>query len=102
MLFMRTATISPGRFAEAMSFAREISSHIESKAGVKVRVFTQIGGIAGRIAWQAEFKNLGAYDEFLGRFVTDAGYQEIIKKAAPLFIEGETHDSLWMEPPPQK
>jgi hypothetical protein len=102
MLFVRTATISPGRFAEAMSFAREISSYVESKAGVKVKVFTQVGGTAGRIAWQAEFKSLAAYDQFLGQFVPDAGYQEIIKKAAPLFIAGETRDSLWIEPQQQK
>jgi hypothetical protein len=102
MLFVRTATIAPGRFAEALSFAREISSYVKSKAGVDVKVLAQIGGVTGRIAWQADFKSLAAYEEFLGRFVPDAGYQEIVKKSGPLFVEGKTRDSLWIEPPAHK
>jgi hypothetical protein len=102
MLFVRSATIAPGRFAEAMSFAREMASYVKSKAGVDVKVFTQLGGIAGRIAWQAEFKGLAAYEQFLTQFVPDPGYQEITKKAGPLFVAGETRDSLWVEPPPHK
>jgi hypothetical protein len=102
MIFVRAATIAPGRFAEAMSFAREIASYVKSKAGVDVKVFSQLGGIVGRIAWQAEFKSLAAYDQFLGQFEPDPGFQEMIKRAAPLFIGGETRDSLWVEPPQHK
>lgn len=98
MLFVRSATISPGHFAEAMTFAREMASYLKSKAGVDVKVFTQIGGVTGRIAWQAEFKSIAAYDQFLSQFAPDAGYHEIVKKAGPLFIPGETRDSLWVEP----
>jgi hypothetical protein len=102
MLFVRSATIAPGHFAEAMSFARDIASYVKSKAGVDVKVFTQLGGITGRIAWQAEFKSLAAYEQFLTQFVPDPGYQEITKKAGQLLVAGETRDSLWVEPPARK
>ncbi len=97
MRFVRTATIRPGKLQPALAFAHDISAHVEAITGVKVNVFTQWGGVVGRICWQSDNDDLGAFQNAMGQALSDAEYLKKIEGAADLFIEGQTRDSLWIQ-----
>ncbi len=93
--FVRAATIRQGKLQPAMAFAQDISAVVEAKTGVKVNVFTQTGGVVGRICWQSDMDSLGALEETMGKLLSDPEYLRKIEAAADLFVEGQTRDSLW-------
>ena len=95
--FVRSATIKPGQVPAAMTFASEISDLVESKTGVSVDVFVQLGGPVGRICWTGDFGDLGLYEEVNGVLMNDSEYLAKIGEAAGLFIEGQTKDSFWKQ-----
>jgi hypothetical protein len=95
IIWVRTALIAPGKFSEAMAFAKEVSGYVKSKHRVEVSVMLQLGGTVGRIGWRSEYKNLGAFDDTHTKLLGDPGYQELIKRAADLFVAGQTQDSFW-------
>ncbi len=93
--FVRAATIRPGKLQPAMAFAQDIAAVVEAKTGVKVNVYTQVGGVNGRICWQSDHDSLGAVEEVMGKLLPDPEYLQKIEAAAGLFLEGQTRDSLW-------
>ena len=95
--FVRAATIRPGKLQPALAFAQDVSAHVESKTGIKVHVFLQTGGIVGRICWQSDPGDLGAFQNVMGQLLSDPEYLKKIEDAAELFLEGRTRDSLWVQ-----
>jgi len=92
---VRSANIAPGKFGEAVAFAKQISEYIEKTYGVKLDVMVPVGGNPYRIAWRAEYANLGALEEMQGKMMADPKYLEITTKGAPNFIGGSINDAMW-------
>jgi len=97
MRFVRAATIRPGKLQPALAFAHDIAAHVETAVGVKINVFTQAGGVVGRICWQSDHDDLGAFQSAMGQLLSDAEYLKQVEGAADLFLEGQTRDSLWLQ-----
>jgi len=41
-----------------------------------------------------DFADLGAVEKALGQTLADPEHHELVAKAAPLFIDGSTHDTV--------
>jgi len=93
--FVRTASIAPGKFEEALAFAREISAYMGKKYSVKLEVMMPIGGNPQRIAWRAEYASLGALEEIQSKVVADKKYWDIVSKGTTYFIAGSLNDNIW-------
>jgi ketopantoate hydroxymethyltransferase len=93
--FVRTSNIAPGRFADALAFAKEISDYIQKNSGTRVEVMLPVGGNPQRVAWRAEYENLGAMETSQMKMLADPKYLELAAKGATNFIAGSTNDVIW-------
>lgn len=93
--FVRSASIAPGKFAEAIAFAKQVSDYIAKKHGVRLEVMLPVGGNPQRIAWRAEYESLGAMEAAQSKTLADAKYLELVAKGANNFIAGSVNDSIW-------
>ena len=58
--FVRTATIAPGKLAEAIGLAHQIAKLVDKIAGLKVGVSMPVAGNPFRIAWVAAEPDLAS------------------------------------------
>jgi hypothetical protein len=56
---IRTGAIAPGKTAEALTFAHQISKHIKEKHGIAIELLLPVGGNPGRIAFKSNYAGLG-------------------------------------------
>ena len=93
--FVRTASIAPGKLGDALAFAKQVSDYIGTQYGVRLEVMMPVGGNPNRVAWRAEYPNLGAMEEMQAKMLADPKYLEIVGKGALNFIAGSVNDSIW-------
>lgn len=93
--FVRTASVAPGKLADALAFAKQISAFIKKQYGVELQVMMPVGGNPHRIAWRSEYASLGSMEEFQAKSMADPKYQELLSKGGPCFIAGSVNDSIW-------
>lgn len=93
--FVRTSSIMPGKFADALAFAKQVAEYIGKNAGVRIDVMLPVGGNPQRVAWRAEYENLGAMEASQARLLADPKYMELVTKGATNFIAGSTNDVIW-------
>ena len=95
ILVQRSASVAPGMFSAAMAFANEISAQFKASTGVDAKIAIPVGGNASRIAWIANYENLAQYEAAGLKLLGDQKFQEIIKKAAGIFVPDTLHDDIW-------
>lgn len=95
IVFMRTASVARGKLNNAVAAAKEMSQFLDEHLGIRVGVMMPIGGNPNRIAWTAEYQNLGQLEEAFNKMMADADYGALIAKNAECFIEGSVEDSMW-------
>ena len=93
----RAATIQPGKTALAIAYAKDMASYFEARSSGSIRIFLQLGGVAGRMCWQSEHDDMGEFVKTMGSLLADADYQAMVAKGADLFIAGDTTDTIWVE-----
>lgn len=93
--FVRTSSIMPGKFADALAFAKQVAEYIGKNAGVRIEVMLPVGGNPQRVAWRAEYENLGAMEASQAGLLADPRYMELVTKGATNFIAGSTNDVIW-------
>jgi len=93
--FVRTATIAPGKVADALTFAHQIAKLVEKITGLKVGVSMPIGGNPFRIAWVAAQPDLAAVEANNNKLLSDPEYMKLSEGSASLFLPGSAHDEMW-------
>jgi len=92
---MRTASVAPGKFTEAMAWAHEMATYIEKKCGCQYRVSVPIGGNPYRIRWTTELAGLTELGELLSKLSGDQHYPPMLKQASDLFMATSSDDEIW-------
>jgi hypothetical protein len=95
ILAQRSVSVAPGMLSAAMAFANEISAQAKATTGVDVKIAFPVGGNASRIAWIANYENLAQYEASSLKLLGDQKFQELIKKAAGIFVPNTLHDDIW-------
>jgi hypothetical protein len=85
---MRTACIAPGKFAEALQFATEMSEFSKKYEGIFLDGFGEVG----TIRWFVDYENLASLEKIMDQIYADPDWFKKISEAKDLFIEGKTHD----------
>jgi len=93
--FVRTSSIAPGKVGDALAFAKQVSEFIGKHYGVKLEVMLPVGGNPHRVAWRAEYANLGAMEEFQAKIMADPKYLALLAKGGANFIAGSVNDAIW-------
>ena len=90
----RTGLVAGHRDPEAAASAAEISTYLTEKLDMPTTWGVEVGGPVGTLHWYIDFANMAELEAGLAKSMTDPGYIEVIAKAADLFIEGRTEDSI--------
>ena len=92
---VRTGAIAPGKTAEALTFAHQISKLIKEKHGVTIELLVPVGGNPGRIAWRSAYESLAQWEALATKLIADAEYMEAIAKNSATFLPGSINDEIW-------
>jgi hypothetical protein len=92
---IRSASILPGKTADALAFAHHIAKLIGDKHGKKIELAVPIGGNPSRIAWLSDYADLAEWEALMGKLMADADYMTAIAATAAIFIPGSLHDDIW-------
>lgn len=92
--FYRTATVPPGKMAEAIAHAKAIAEHLDKSHGWKVDVCVPFGGTIGRVQWRAELKDMAELEARMLKMSADPCMAEFAKNGANVFLPG-IEDSMW-------
>jgi hypothetical protein len=93
--FVRTATIAPGKVAEALAFAHQIAKLVEKISGLKVGVSMPVSGNPFRIAWVAAEPDLASVEANTNKLLSNPEYMKLSESGASLFLPGSAHDEMW-------
>lgn len=93
--FTRTSSIAPGKVADALAFAGEMTEYLSSTYGQKMQLMVPIGGNPHRLCWYTSYETLGDMEKFQARTMGDSKYLSLLGKAANIFIPGSAHDDIW-------
>jgi hypothetical protein len=97
IIFMRTASIAPGKVMDALSFGHTIAKYIADRHGVKAQVFIPIGGNPNRIGWQVQFAALAEWDDLTVNLLLDPEYAKLIAANSQNLLPGSVHDEFWRQ-----
>ncbi len=92
--FHRTALVAGSRDQEASAFAAEICTYTTESLGLPTSWGLQVGGTLGTLHWFTDFADMTELEAGMAKTLTDTGYKELMAKAAHLFVEGRTEDSI--------
>lgn len=92
--FQRTAIVVGAKNQEALTFAAEISKYSTETLGIPTAWGLQVGGTLATLHWFCDFADMTELEAGLGKTLTDAEYSAAVAKAADLFVEGSTEDTI--------
>jgi hypothetical protein len=92
---IRTGAIAPGKTADALAFAHQITKLIKEKHGVPIELLVPVGGNPGRIAFKSNYQGLGEWETISAKLLADADYLAAIASNAAIFLPGSIHDEIW-------
>ena len=91
--WMRSAKIAPGKYLQAMEFAKGISEFSQKYEGASsVGVFLDSFGDVGIIRWFVDYENLASFEKISDQIMADPEWFKKIEEATDLFIAGCTSD----------
>ena len=63
--FTRTASIAPGKTANAMRFGHDVAKFIKDKHDITLELMLPIGGNPARIGWHCRFEALAQWESLI-------------------------------------
>jgi hypothetical protein len=91
----RTATLTAGNLARAMTWAHEIAACIKQSVGTSVAVEMPVGGDTWQIRWTLQYDSLAAYEASANALRADPKYMALLASGSDLFLPGATTDQFW-------
>jgi NIPSNAP len=92
---IRSTTMMPGKNPEAREWASEIGGVVSRITGNQVRVGMRIGGNVSEICWIVQFESLAQLEEQMTKWVSNAEFQAVAKRAEGLIRPGSTNDQIF-------
>jgi|SRR5271166_1144098 len=93
--FVRTISIAPGKNADAIAIAHNITKYIKDRFKRDVRMSMPIGGNPNRIAFASTYADLAELESAITQTMADADYQKLVAGNAANIIPGSVHDEVW-------
>jgi hypothetical protein len=93
--YIRSVNCLPGKFSEAVVWAKELAAIVARVTGREVKVASAIGNDPNTICWIAEFENLGQVEDDIAKYSKDGSFLGIVARSADLVLPGSTRDQIW-------
>ncbi len=95
--WFRTYQSRIGKMSELVALSQEAAKYLESAHGLKVEVYTQLGGDPLRIGLLGRYKNLGAVGELEEKIGNDSKWAKLMGRGEELAVEGSLQDQWWKQ-----
>jgi hypothetical protein len=92
---IRSASIAPGKTADALAFAHNIATLINNKFDKKLDLMMPVGGNPARIAWRGDYANLSEWETLSAKLLADPEYLALVATTAAFVIPGSVNDDIW-------
>ena len=90
----RSARIVPGKFIEAIPWAKDMAEFISKKHGVQTTVYIDSFGEYGTVRWFADHADLATLEKFGNQIFMDPEYLQKLSKAPDLLVSGSVFDTV--------
>jgi len=91
----RKAQIAPGKFVQAVQFAKEIAELAKKiSKGPSVGIYLDSVGEVGTIRWFADYEDFAAWEKVANQLFANQEYLQKVNQAADLFIQGSASDTI--------
>lgn len=90
----RSARIAPGKFMEAIRWAKEIAEYTNKKHGSQVTVYLDSFGEFGTIRWFADYPDLATLEKLNHQLVADPEYLKKVMRGTDLVMPGSVFDTV--------
>lgn len=96
VLFTRRSTPKPGKFLDAIKWAKEIADYVNDNYGTNLSVYTQRYGEnpIGTIFWVGSFENTSSFEEISMKLGQDEAYISKGALGSELMVEGSAYDNF--------
>ena len=84
----RCGRIIPGKEAQALPWAKELTDWLNKKYGSHLSVYMDCFGELGTVRWFSDFENLAAVEARLQQLAADPEFLQRASQAAALFQTG--------------
>lgn len=95
--WFRTYQSKIGTMPALLDLSREAATHLESTYGIKVEVYTQLGGDPMRIGLLGRYNDLAGVDTLNQKIASDSKWADIMSRGADLAVEGSIEDAWWQQ-----
>ena len=94
---IRSATVAPGKLADAITFAKETAALSSRLTGNEVRLVSALAGAIPTIAWMSTYKDLASYETGIGKLMGSQEWLTALKKCAGVFVDGSIRNEIWRD-----
>ena len=95
--WFRTYQSKIGNMEELVALSQEAAKYLESAHGLKVEVYTQLGGDPLKIGLLGRYDNLGEVGELEEQVANDSKWAQFMSRGAELAVEGSVQDQWWKQ-----
>ena len=95
--WFRTYQSRIGKMAELVALSQEAAKYLESAHGLKVEVYTQVGGDPLKIGLLGRYNNLGDVGELEEKIGNDSKWATLMSRGEELAVEGSLQDQFWKQ-----
>ncbi len=95
--WFRTYQSKIGKMPELIALSEEAAKYLESTYGLKVEIYTQLGGDPLKIGLLGRYDDLGAVDELSQKIANDNGWAQLMSRGAEFAVEGSVQDQWWQQ-----
>lgn len=95
--WFRTYQSKIGSMGELLALSQEAAKYIESAYGLKVEVYTQVGGDPLRIGLLARYDDLGSVGDQAEKIANDSKWADLMNRGGELAVEGTIQDQFWKQ-----
>ncbi len=95
--WFRTYQSKIGKMPELIALSEEAAKYLESTHGLKVEIYTQLGGDPLKIGLLGRYDDLGAVDKLNQKIANDSGWAQLMSRGEELAVEGSVQDEWWQQ-----
>ena len=95
--WFRTYQSRIGKMDELVALSQEAAKYLESAHGLKVEVYTQLGGDPLKIGLLGRYDNLAAVGDLEERVASDGKWADLMRRGEELAVEGTLQDQWWKQ-----
>jgi len=95
--WVRTYSAKVGKGRELTKLSKQAAAYLRKTLKIKCHAYTAIGGDPMAFGLHGEYASMADIGKAEKKLSSDAGWAALLKKAAPMLVDGSASDQFWKE-----